>query len=175
DRLRLAVAGRQLQHGDAGVLGLRRDPHDPLPFSIFDFRYSIASCNAANRPAVTASIENRKSKIENVLNATAALVLDDVQPALLPGRAGPAPRPLVLAVAARPRARPAADARVTAVVQRVVGHAVLGDERPHVQLGPAQERVDLHQPELGVPLYHARLGPVLGLVAADGADPGGVA
>src|SRR6266566_1259427 len=66
------------------------------------------------------------------LDPTSFLVFDHVQPALLLDGAGPAARAVVLAVADRPGARPAADAWVTLVVQRVVGDVVLVDEAPHL-------------------------------------------
>src|SRR3984893_190293 len=100
-------------------------------------------------------------------DAAAALVLDDVQAALLLDLARPAPGPLILAVGDRPGAGPAADARVALVVQRIVGHLVLDHKCPHVPRGPRQQRVDLDQVELGVPLDDAGRGAVHRLVAAD--------
>src|SRR5947207_12778040 len=93
-------------------------------------------------------------------NAASFLVFDHVQPAFLLDGAGPAAGPVILAVADRPGARPAADAWVTFVMQRVVGDAVLVDEAPHLALGPAQQGVDLHQAKLGVPLDHSRRRPM---------------
>src|SRR3712207_4224004 len=70
-----------------------------------------------------------------------------VQPALeLAG-----PRPAALAAVPGLRARHAADRRVPAVVQLVVGQAALGDVAPHVLLAPRRERRDLVQAVLGVP------------------------
>src|SRR5262249_43182777 len=100
------------------------------------------------------------------------LVFDDVQPALLLHSPGPAAGALVLALRDGPRAGPAADARVVAVVQRVVRDAVLEDEVPDVLPRPAQQRVHLHQAELRVPLHDPRDRSVLRLVAADRTDPG---
>src|SRR5262249_25011506 len=105
-------------------------------------------------------------------DSAAALVLDHVQAALLLHRPCPAAGALVLAVADGPRAGPAADARVAPVVQRVVGHLVLDDERPHLAPRPGKQRVDLHQAELPVPLHHAGGGPTGRVVPGDGADPG---
>src|SRR6266542_2057767 len=105
-------------------------------------------------------------------NAAAFLVFDDVQAALLLDGAGPAAGALVAAGAHRLRAGPAANARVALVVQRVVRHVVLHYERPDLFLGPAQQRVDLHQVELRVPLHRAGHRPMDRLVAADRTDPG---
>src|SRR5262249_43370402 len=99
-------------------------------------------------------------------------MLDDVQSALLLDLPRPAAGPLVLAVGDRPCAGPAADARVILIVQGVVRHPVLQYEPPHLALRPAQERIDLHQLELSIPLDDGCLATVLGLVLADGADPG---
>src|SRR5262245_34649123 len=76
-------------------------------------------------------------------NALAVLVLDHVQAALLLDLPCPAAGAVVFARGHRSRARPAPDARVVAVVQRVVGHVVFGDEPPNFLLGPVQERVHL--------------------------------
>src|SRR5947207_523186 len=105
-------------------------------------------------------------------NAAAVLVLEDVQSALLFSGAGPAPGPLVLALRHRVGTRPAANTGITAVVQGIIRDRVADDEPPDVAPRPTQQRVDLHQVELGVPLDHAGGGAVAGLVAADGADPG---
>src|SRR5689334_17902209 len=86
---------------------------------------------------------------DSFLNAAPLLLVrQDVQAALLLRTARPAAGPLVLAGHHRPRTRPAADARVVAVVQRVVRHVVLGDEVPHVLARPGEQRVDLVQAEL---------------------------
>src|SRR5262249_51165445 len=105
-------------------------------------------------------------------NAAAVADLDDVQAAFLLRRARPAPGALVGPGFDRDGTWPATDARVAVVVQRVVGDVVLEDEVPHVLLRPAHQGVDLDQGELGVPPDDAGLRPVLGLVAANGADPG---
>src|SRR6185312_13072275 len=99
------------------------------------------------------------------------LNLDDVQSALFLDRTGPAAGTLVLALADRGRARPATDARITLIVQRVVRDVVPEDEVPHVLARPRQERIDLHETELGVPLHDARRGAMGCLIATDGTDP----
>src|SRR5262245_17262177 len=102
------------------------------------------------------------------------LVFDHVQAALLLLRPGPAAGAVVAALLHGGGARPATDARVALVVKRVVRHVVVNDELPDVVLGPPQERVHFHEVELGVPLDHASGMAVLGLVAANSADPRGV-
>src|SRR5262245_43452258 len=59
------------------------------------------------------------------LDAASVPHLDDVQAAFLPGRAGPAAGPLVGPLADGRRARPAADARIALIVQRIVRDVVL--------------------------------------------------
>src|SRR5207245_5550526 len=109
------------------------------------------------------------------LDTAAVLVRDDVQSTFLFQGSGPATGAVVLAVGHRARAWPAADAGIALIVQGIVRHRVPGNERPHVLLGPGKERIDLHQPELGIPLHHAGRSAMLGLVAANGAKPGIVA
>ena len=77
--------------------------------------------------------------------------VERVQAAFRLGLARPATRPFVFSRRHGPRARPAADRRITLIVQRVIRHVVGHDKRPDVALRPAQERVDLHQVELGRP------------------------
>src|SRR5438132_85319 len=108
-------------------------------------------------------------------DAAAVLDLDHVQAALLLQGAGPAAGAVVLAGGHWRRARPTADARIPLVVQWIIRDFVPQYEFPHVGFCPRQQRVDLEQFELRVPLHGGRGGPVLRLVAADGADPGVVA
>src|SRR5262245_37842788 len=110
--------------------------------------------------------------LRNSSNARPGVMFDHVQPALLLVRPGPPAGPLVPVIFDRGRTRPAADARVPLVVQRVVRDVVLQDELPHVLLGPPQERVHLHEIELRVPLNNGGRLAVVSLVAADGTDPG---
>src|SRR5262249_24027971 len=105
------------------------------------------------------------------LDAAPALVLDHVQAALFLLGARPAAGAFVLALAHRGGAGPAPDARVAVVMQWIVGNLMGNDEGPHLFTRPRQERTDLHEAELGVPLHKPGAGPVLGLVAADGAEP----
>ena len=81
-----------------------------------------------------------------------------VQPALGLRRPAPATGPLVLARADRPRAGPAADARIPLVVQRIVRHALLDDPAPDVLLRPGGQGTDLHQAEFLVPADDRRVG-----------------
>ena len=60
------------------------------------------------------------------LKSRPVLHLDDVQPALLLDLPGPPAGPVVLARPDGPGTRPAADARVAVVVERVVRHVVVG-------------------------------------------------
>src|SRR5260370_36184771 len=89
------------------------------------------------------------NRIERLLrgasDSAAFLMLDDVQATFLLELAGPAPRAFVVAMAHGLGARPATDAWVALVVQRIVRHIVLGDEAPHVLFRPVEERIDLHQ------------------------------
>src|SRR5262245_6771514 len=89
-----------------------------------------------------------------LLDAAAALDLDDVQAALFLLRPRPPAGALVFPVTDRAGAGPAADARVVLIVERIIRHPMLDDVTPHVLLRPAQKWVDLHQVEFGVPLNH---------------------
>ena len=87
------------------------------------------------------------------------------------GGATPAARPVVFARGNAAGARQTADARISAVVQRVVGYVVTQQIRPDVFLGPANERVYLAETVLCVPFDCERLGASGGLVTADGGNP----
>src|SRR6056297_2113650 len=63
----------------------------------------------------------------------------------------PSARPLVFPSKDRAGARPATDARVAAVVKRVVRDRLFADQRPHVSLGPIRQRTDFDELELLVP------------------------
>src|SRR4051794_38220916 len=78
------------------------------------------------------------------LDPTPPLVLDHMEAALLLHRPRPAAGALVLTRRHGPRARPAADARVVLVVQRVVRHVMPHDEVPPLLARPGQQRVQLH-------------------------------
>src|SRR5437773_11567293 len=75
-----------------------------------------------------------------------ALLLDGegVEPALGLSGAAPPPRALGLARRRGAGARPAADARVTLVEQRVIRHAVFPDVAPHVRPTPVRQRKHFH-------------------------------
>src|SRR5437016_3499999 len=109
------------------------------------------------------------------LDATAAFMLDHVQPAFLLESARPTAGPFIFAVVHRPSTRPAANTWIILVVQWVIGYVVLDDEGPNLMMRPAQQGIDLHQVEFGVPLHHPSFSPVARLIAPDGTDPGFVA
>src|SRR6516164_6431617 len=100
-------------------------------------------------------------------------MFDHVQAALFFFGAGPSAGPFV-AVSRWAGTRPAADARIVLVVEGIVGYIVLCDETPHFLPGPLQQRVDFDQAKLGVALHDAGTTALIGLVGADGADPGGI-
>src|SRR3989440_932055 len=88
--------------------------------------------------------------------------------------AAPPPRPLGLAGRGGPGARPATDARVALVEQRVVGNAVVADVAPHVGPAPPGEREDFDD---GVAVHLVVLDQLGGptgvrLVLPHRADPG---
>src|SRR5687767_13089542 len=93
-------------------------------------------------------------------DTAAALMLDHVQPAFFFHRSRPAPGTLVFTGGDGAGARPATNARVALIVERVVRNVVVENELPDVVLGPLQQRVDLHQLELRVPLDDVRLAPI---------------
>src|SRR5947209_2686457 len=109
----------------------------------------MACSSAFSEPEASATAEPKTvadaSGSDEPSNAAAPLVLDDVQAALLLAAAGPAPVALVAVGADRGGAGAAADARVTAVVQRVVRDVVVQDELPDVLARPVEQGVDLHQ------------------------------
>src|SRR5918995_3927905 len=94
-----------------------------------------------------------------------------VQPAL--GFLAPAPPPgtRVFAVSYRGRAWRAADARVPAVMEGVVGHGVGVNEGPHVVVAPRRERVDLHPVAGRVGFDDGSMGTLRSLFPPDGRNP----
>ena len=76
-----------------------------------------------------------------------------MQPALVFREPGPAPRASIFPGPDRTRAMRATNARVIAVVQRIVRNLVLADVRPHHFRCPIGNRVNLDPLKLGVPLY----------------------
>src|SRR5919204_4547080 len=87
-------------------------------------------------------------------------------------RAGPASGALVLTGSDGPRAGNAADRRVAAVVQRVVGDLVDVDVGLDALRVPVDERLDLPDAVPLAPLDAARAAPGGRLLAADAGDPG---
>ena len=65
-----------------------------------------------------------------------------------------------------------ADARVIAVVQRVIGKLIAANMVPNCLCRPIRKRVYLCQPELGISLQLARMCTIRGLLPADAGDPG---
>src|SRR5712691_6361722 len=84
---------------------------------------------------------------------------------------GPAARTLVLAFDYGTRARDAADARITDVVQRVVRNLVHLDVSLHTLRVPVDDRLDLPHAVALAPLDALRVGTRERLLAADAADP----
>src|SRR5437870_2679931 len=97
-----------------------------------------------------------------------------VEPAFGLAAAAPPPGALRLARRGGSGARPAADARVALVEQRVVWHRVLPDVAPHVGPAPVRQRKDFHdRPTADLVVLHQLRGPTgAGLVLPHGADPG---
>src|SRR6266540_1402546 len=95
----------------------------------------------------------------------------DVDAALELPRAGPASGALVLARSDGTRARDAADRRVSAVVQRVVGNLVDVDVGLDALRVPVDERLDLPDAVALRPFDLLRIGAGRALLAADAGDP----
>src|SRR5919198_216187 len=87
-------------------------------------------------------------------------------------RAGPASGALVLTGSDGPRAGNAADRRVAAVVQRVIGDLVDVDVGLDALRVPVDERLDLPDGVALRPLHLLGIGAGLALLAADARDPG---
>jgi hypothetical protein len=94
-----------------------------------------------------------------------------VQSAL--GFSSPAPPPcsFVFAESHRARARPATDARVSLIVERIVRDLFRKDPVPHLFFGPIRKRTDFHEVEFFVPADDRRFGSIGGLIPTDGAGP----
>src|SRR5436190_7834148 len=84
----------------------------------------------------------------------------------------PAAGPLVLARLDRACAWPAADAWISAIVQRVIRYVVLPDVPPHIVVGPVGERIHLHQLVAFVPLDLVQRRACDRLLPAQPRDPG---
>src|SRR5262245_6448715 len=95
-----------------------------------------------------------------------------MQTALGLRRSRPASRAIVLTLGDCARAGPAADARVSPVMERIVRDVVLQYKLPDVRCRPGRDGVDFDETKPGVPLHDARLRPVRRLITPDGADPG---
>src|SRR4030081_1127697 len=106
---------------------------------------SAAGCSS---PAITRLTSVPPCAAIGVVSEVTALPLlldgERVQAALGLSGAAPPPRALGLAGRRRAGARPAPDARVTLVEQRVIGHAVLSDVAPHVRSTPVSQRKHFH-------------------------------
>src|SRR5262249_45512580 len=66
----------------------------------------------------------------------------------------------------------ASDARVTVIVERVVGQFVSHDVIPHLTACPGGQRIDLHQSVSRVPFDDADVGARRRLIASERRDPG---
>src|ERR1700730_4161195 len=69
------------------------------------------------------------------------------------------------------RAMGASNAGIAAIVQRIVGQVVVMDVTPDFCGGPIDERVDLDQMKLRVPLHFESAGARRGLIATDAGHP----
>ena len=129
DRAAGRCAGGQLQHGDAGVLGFGGEQHVPSSsgsdVSEFENQAHSSTCERGNLEL--------GHYVKSLPPSWCSITCRPHSFFTLPG---PAAGAVVLAGGDGARARPAADARVALVVQRVVRHVVLHDERPHVLLRP---------------------------------------
>src|SRR5215470_8531799 len=84
----------------------------------------------------------------------------------------PAASPRVLTRSDRRRAWPAADARIAAIVQRVIGNIMLVHVGSHLGAGPGDQRIDLDKSELWIGFDDGRCGTIRGLVTTDRRHPG---
>src|SRR5206468_1644542 len=91
--------------------------------------------------STSTAIDHRTAHLSPLTSHRFRLTLhrESVEPALGFPRAAPAPGALRLARGGGPGARPAPDARVALIEERVVGNAVLSDVAPHVGPAPARE------------------------------------
>src|SRR6266852_4589038 len=135
---------------------------------------SAAGCSS---PAITRLTSVPPCAAIGVVSAlTLALLLDGegVQPAL--GLASAAPPPCALGFTGRrgSGARPAADARVALVEQRVIRHPVFPDVAPHLRPTPMREGKHLHdRAALDLMTFDDLVrGPAGRLVLPHRADPG---
>ena len=94
-----------------------------------------------------------------------------MQTALGLGHSTPTPSTFIFAKQHGTGAGPATNARVSLVVQHVVGDIVLCDHLPHILLGPIGKWTDLHQRKLLVPANDWRPCPVRTLISTDGTHP----
>src|SRR5438552_17639349 len=141
---------------------------------------AAASSSAAgySSPAITRLTSVPPCAAIGVVSKLTALPLlldgEGVQAAL--GLAGAAPRPRALGLAGRrgAGARPASDARVALVEQRVVGHAIFPDVAPNVRPTPVRQRKHLHdRPAIDLVLLdEIRRRAGSGLILPHRADPG---
>src|SRR5258705_1250537 len=77
----------------------------------------------------------------------------------------PAPCPAVFARTDRTRAGLAADARITARMQRIDRHVERLEVRPHIGFGPVRERIELRDVARAVMLFFMQLGTRYRLLA----------
>src|SRR5205823_14694288 len=110
---------------------------DPLPTPDTPIRKPMARPASANRGStgLTAHLSPLTAhRFRLTLHG------ERVEPALGLSRAAPAPGALQRARGRGAGARPASDARVAPIEQRVIGNAVLSDVAPHVSPAPVRER-----------------------------------
>src|SRR5580704_11106166 len=85
---------------------------------------------------------------------------------------GPASRSRVFAGLDASGAVRAADTRIPAIVQRIIGESVFVDVAPDLLRGPIGERVDLDQMKLRIPRHLERARSFGGLITTDTGYPG---
>src|SRR5262249_168613 len=104
-------------------------------------------------------------------NAAATFVLNHMQATFFLLASCPSARSLVLTIGDCFGARPAAYARAAAIMKWIVRNIVLHDEGPNFALGPIEKRTDLDEAKLVIPVEYWSWRSMLGLVAADRAEP----
>src|ERR687888_559961 len=143
--------------------------------SVSDGRARVSSTAALRcRPVSTRSTSTPPCGVDVVMRRSSMLGREGVEPALGLAHAAPAAGPFGFSRRGGTRARPATDAGVALIEQRVRGNAVLADVAAHILARPVSERKSLEQRAAAelVVLEHLGLDPGLGLVSPYRAQPG---